>query len=78
MKNIITIVLLLLCNVLSFAQNNEKKNFETKSMFEVQIDSKKYKGFAFGFGLTRLVMMKYEIDDIRLISSSKVDFLSQF
>jgi len=43
MKNIITIVLLLLCNVLSFAQNNKKKNFETKSMFEVQVDSKKYK-----------------------------------
>ncbi len=42
------------------------------------IDPEKYKGFAFGFGLTRLAMMKYEIDDIRLLSSSKVDFLNQF
>lgn len=42
------------------------------------IDPEKYAGFAFGFGLTRLVMMKYGIDDIRLLSSQKVDFLSQF
>jgi len=42
MKNIITLVLLLLCNVLSFAQNNKKKELETKTMFEVQVDSKKY------------------------------------
>ena len=42
------------------------------------IDPEKYSGFAFGFGLTRLVMMKYGIDDIRLLSSQKVDFLSQF
>jgi|TARA_B110000967_G_C18595935_1_gene416804 RNA binding exosome subunit len=43
MKNKITIVLLLLCNVLSFAQENKKKKSETKSIFEVQVDSKKYK-----------------------------------
>ncbi len=42
------------------------------------IDPKKYSGFAFGFGLTRLVMMKYGIDDIRLLSSQKKEFLSQF
>ena len=42
------------------------------------IDPEKYSGFALGFGLTRLVMMKYGIDDIRLLSSQKVDFLSQF
>ncbi len=42
MKNIITIISLLLCNVLSFAQNTEKKKSETKSMFEIQINSKKY------------------------------------
>lgn len=42
------------------------------------IDSKKYSGFAFGFGLTRLAMMKFGIDDIRLLSSQKVEFLSQF
>lgn len=42
------------------------------------IDSKVYTGFAFGVGLTRLVMLKYGINDIRLLSSSKLDFLRQF
>lgn len=42
------------------------------------IDPEKYTGFAFGFGLTRLAMMKYGIDDIRLLSSQKIDFLKQF
>lgn len=42
------------------------------------IDSKKYQGWAFGFGLTRLVMMKYGIDDIRLLSSGDLRFLEQF
>lgn len=42
------------------------------------IDSKIYSGFAFGFGLTRLVMLKYGITDIRLLHSNKVDFLKQF
>ncbi len=42
------------------------------------IDSNVYQGFAFGFGLTRLVMMKYEIEDIRLLALPKKDFLSQF
>lgn len=42
------------------------------------VDPEKYGGFAFGFGLTRLVMMKYEIEDIRLLSSPKKEFLEQF
>jgi len=42
------------------------------------IDPEVYSGFAFGFGLTRLAMMKYTIDDIRLLSSAKKDFLQQF
>lgn len=42
------------------------------------IDPEVYGGFAFGFGLTRLVMMKYEIEDIRLLASLKKDFLEQF
>lgn len=42
------------------------------------VDPEKYQGFAFGLGLTRLVMLKYEIDDIRLLSQSKREFLSQF
>ncbi|MCD4705448.1 phenylalanine--tRNA ligase subunit alpha, partial [bacterium] len=43
-----------------------------------KIDPKKYQGFAFGFGLTRLVMMKYGIDDIRLLMSGDIRFLKQF
>ena len=42
------------------------------------IDPDVYSGFAFGFGLTRLVMMKYEIDDVRLLSMQKKAFLEQF
>ena len=42
------------------------------------IDPKKYSGFAFGLGLTRLVMMKYKIDDIRLLQGGDLRFLNQF
>ncbi len=42
------------------------------------IDPKKYQGWAFGFGLTRLVMMRYGIDDIRLLSSGDLRFIEQF
>jgi phenylalanyl-tRNA synthetase alpha chain len=42
------------------------------------VDSKKYSGFAFGMGLTRIVMLKFGINDIRLLSSNKIDFLNQF
>ncbi len=42
------------------------------------IDSKIYSGFAFGLGLTRMVMMKYRIDDIRLLESGDLRFLKQF
>ncbi len=42
------------------------------------IDSKKYSGFAFGFGLTRLVMLKYGIEDVRHLQSGDMRFLKQF
>ncbi len=42
------------------------------------IDPEKYTGFAFGFGLNRLVMLKYGIDDIRLFNSGDMRFLEQF
>ncbi len=42
------------------------------------IDPEKYSGFAFGFGTTRLVMMKYGIDDIRLLLNGDLRFLKQF
>ena len=43
-----------------------------------KIDSAVYSGFAFGFGLTRLVMLKYQIPDIRLLHSGNIAFLEQF
>ena len=42
------------------------------------IDPNEYSGFAFGFGLTRLAMIKYGINDIRLIHSGNMKFLEQF
>jgi phenylalanyl-tRNA synthetase alpha chain len=42
------------------------------------IDPSDWGGFAFGLGLTRLVMMRYAIDDIRWINSGDLRFLSQF
>ncbi|MFA6263483.1 MAG: phenylalanine--tRNA ligase subunit alpha [Candidatus Babeliales bacterium] len=42
------------------------------------IDASTYSGFAFGFGLTRLAMLHYGIDDVRLFHSGKLKFLEQF
>ena len=42
------------------------------------IDPEKWNGFAFGLGLTRLVMMRYAIDDIRLLQSGDLRFNRQF
>lgn len=42
------------------------------------IDPEEYSGFAFGLGLTRLVMMRYGIDDIRHFFRGDLRFLEQF
>ena len=42
------------------------------------IDPEQWSGFAFGLGLTRLVMMRYGIDDIRHLQSGDLRFLEQF
>lgn len=42
------------------------------------INPDEYQGWAFGFGLTRLVMMRYQIPDIRLLFGGDVRFLNQF
>lgn len=42
------------------------------------IDPEVYTGFAWGGGIERLVMMKYDIEDIRHFESGKLDFLRQF
>ena len=42
------------------------------------IDSKKYNGFAFGMGIERIAMLKYQINDLRLFSENDIRFLDQF
>ena len=42
------------------------------------IDPEKYSGFAFGMGVDRITMLKYEIDDIRLLFENDMRFLNQF
>jgi phenylalanyl-tRNA synthetase alpha chain len=42
------------------------------------IDPEQWNGFAFGLGLTRLVMMRYGIDDIRHLQGGDLRFLEQF
>jgi len=42
------------------------------------IDPDVYSGFAFGVGIERITMMRYEIDDLRLLYENDVRFLRQF
>ena len=42
------------------------------------IDPEKYSGWAFGLGIDRFAMMKYDINDIQLFFQSDVRFLRQF
>ena len=42
------------------------------------IDPNKYRGFAWGGGIERLVMLKYGIEDIRHFESGKLAFLRKF
>ena len=42
------------------------------------IDPNEYSGFAFGMGLDRITMLKYEIDDIRVLFENDVRFIKQF
>ncbi len=42
------------------------------------INPKEYKGFAFGMGFDRIVMLKYNINDLRLLYQGNLDILNQF
>ncbi|MDD6436157.1 MAG: phenylalanine--tRNA ligase subunit alpha [Clostridiales bacterium] len=42
------------------------------------IDANEYTGFAFGVGLERIALLKYEIDDMRLLYENDIRFLKQF
>ena len=49
-----------------------------KVLENCNIDSNKYSGFAFGMGIERITMLKYQIKDLRLFSENDVRFLKQF
>jgi phenylalanyl-tRNA synthetase alpha chain len=44
----------------------------------VNIDSEKYRGFAFGLGIERLTMLRYGVNDLRHFFNNDLRFLSQF
>jgi len=42
------------------------------------VDAEKYSGYAFGMGVDRLAMLRYEIKDLRLLFENDLRFLQQF
>ena len=49
-----------------------------KVLHDCGIDPEEYSGFAFGIGLERVALLKYEIDDMRLLYENDIRFLKQF
>lgn len=49
-----------------------------KVLRDCGIDPEEYSGFAFGIGLERITLLKYEIDDMRLLYENDMRFLKQF
>lgn len=49
-----------------------------KVLSDCGIDPEVYSGFAFGIGLERVTLLKYEIDDMRLLYENDARFLKQF
>ena len=49
-----------------------------KVLSDCGIDPEVYSGFAFGIDLERVTLLKYEIDDMRLLYENDVRFLKQF
>ena len=51
---------------------------QPKVLENAGIDPEEWQGFAFGFGIDRLAVMRYQLDDIRELVNNDVRFLSQF
>ena len=49
-----------------------------KVLQNVGYDPESVQGFAFGFGLERLAMLKHRINDLRIFSENDLRFLRQF
>lgn len=47
-------------------------------LINCKIDPEKYSGYAFGMGIERIAMLKYDVKDLRLFSENDVRFLRQF
>lgn len=47
-------------------------------LINCKIDENKFKGFAFGMGIERIAMLKYEVKDLRLFFENDIRFLKQF
>ena len=45
---------------------------------QVGVDAEKYTGYAFGMGVERLAMLRYQVNDLRLFFENDVRFLEQF
>ena len=43
-----------------------------------KVEYPKWQGFAFGFGVERMAIIKYGVDDIRLFPANDIRFLKQF
>ena len=68
-------ILLFLSSMRSHADQLKKKKFKLEYS---KIDSNDYSGFAFGMGIERIVMLLYQIEDIRILYENDSRFLSQF
>jgi phenylalanyl-tRNA synthetase alpha chain len=44
----------------------------------LSVDPDQFSGFAFGIGIERIAIIKWGIEDIRLLHSNKINFLRQF
>lgn len=51
---------------------------DPKVLENCNIDAQAYTGFAFGMGVERLAMLKYQISDLRLLTENDIQFLKQF
>jgi phenylalanyl-tRNA synthetase alpha chain len=49
-----------------------------KVLQNVGIDSRQWRGFAFGVGIDRLVMLKYQVEDVRMLYSGDLRLVNQF
>ena len=60
------------------ARGTWMRNSKSVVLENCGIDANKYSGLAFGIGIERIAMLKYNVNDIREFYKSNLDFLNQF